>query len=93
MRYHWGLAVGHLYTHTLSRRHVAPISTNPDIEGLRHDLDMVEQGHNGGNGSPDRDEHPGPMSTNPEMEALRRDPDTVSKETMQIKMRARSQIQ
>ena len=80
MRYHWGDAVGHLYTHhASSRQNVAPISTNPELEGLRHYLDTVEQGPDGGNGSPDSDEggNPDPMSTNPELEVLRHGLDTV----------------
>ena len=54
MRYHWGLAIGHLYTYT--HREVAPISTNASFEDLRHELHTVEQGADGGNESPDKDE-------------------------------------
>jgi hypothetical protein len=79
MRYHWGLAVGHLYTHTLSRQHDAPNSTNHEFEGRRHERDTVEHGVNGDNGSPDNNEGeiPAPISTNPELPGLRQDLDTA----------------
>jgi hypothetical protein len=72
MRYHWGLAVGHLYTHTSSHQPVAPISTDP-----RHDLEMIDQ--DGDNGSLDKDEGgiSTPMSTNSALEGMRHDLDTV----------------
>ena len=54
MRYHWGRAVGHLYTCTSSRRRAAPIATKPEFEGLIHKQDTIEQGADGGNGSPDK---------------------------------------
>jgi hypothetical protein len=54
MRYHWGLAVGHLHTYT--HREVAPISTSATFGDLRHELHTVEQGADGGKESPDKDE-------------------------------------
>jgi hypothetical protein len=53
MRYHWGLAIGHLYTYT--HRDVAPISTSATFGDLRHELHPVEQGADGDNESSDKD--------------------------------------
>jgi hypothetical protein len=64
MRYHWGLAVGHLYTHVLSRRNVAPISTSPELERLRHGLDTVEQGPDIDGGSEPPEKEAGPDADN-----------------------------
>jgi hypothetical protein len=54
MRYHWGLAVGHLYTYTY--RDVPPSSVSATFGDLRHELHTVEQGADGSNESPDEDE-------------------------------------
>lgn len=55
MRYHWGLAIGHLYTH--SHSDVAPISTSAKIGNIqvRHEPQAVEQAVDGASGKDDHE--------------------------------------